>query len=109
MFLVCTWIELGLHVGFAAGAKLLVFVLIALNLALIILCVRKATDLRWRLRLLFYPLMLNILFSHLKFVIPQIHPLPMDTLLHHIDSALVGTNLSLRLESLGNPVLTEVL
>ncbi len=109
IFLASTWIRLGVASGFGTGAAVLYSALIASNAALIFFCWRAETNLRWRFRLLFYPLALNILFSHLKFVIPQIHPQLMDTVLQQIDSGLIGTNLSLRLESLTHPVLTETL
>ena len=109
IFLASTWIRLGVAAGFGASAAVLYFALIALNAALILFCWRAETDLCWRFRLLFYPLVLNILFSHLKFVIPLIHPPLMDSALQQIDSGLIGTNLSLRLEWLTHPVLTEVL
>src|SRR5207247_5085495 len=60
-------------------------------------------------RLLFYPVALNILFSHLKLVIPMIHPHRMDAALQQIDSALIGTNFSLRLDAITHPFLTEIL
>ena len=109
IFLITTWIRLGIAAGFASNAALLYATLIASNVALIVLCESRETSLRWRCRLLFYPVALNILFSHLKVVIPSIHPQRMDAVLQQIDSALVGTNLSLRLETIAHPFLTEIL
>src|SRR5262249_24763773 len=108
-FLVSTWIRLGLAAGFGSSAALIYSALIAVNIALIIRCARKETTWRWRWRLLFYPLTLNTLFVHLEVAIPAIHPPRMDDLLQKIDSTLIGSNLSLRLETIANPFLTEVL
>jgi len=109
VFLVSTWIRIGVAAGFVSNAAVLYLVLILSNVALIVLSCRSESVLRWRCRLFFYPLVLNLLFAHLKFVIPIIHPQRMDLVLQHIDSALIGTNLSLRLESFTHPFLTEVL
>ncbi|MGA2557962.1 MAG: phosphatase PAP2 family protein, partial [Verrucomicrobiota bacterium] len=57
--------------------------------------------------LLFYPLAMNVVFFHMKTAIPQIHPERMDALLRQIDQGSIGTNLSLRLQPLVHPALTE--
>lgn len=62
---------------------------------------------RWRLGLLFYPLVMNVVFMHMKTAIPKIHPQRMDGVLQHFDQLGIGTNLSLRLQPLIHPALTE--
>jgi len=51
---------------------------------------------------------MNIVFRHMKTAIPKIHPQSMDTVLQHIDQLGIGTNLSLRLQPLVHPAITEI-
>jgi hypothetical protein len=83
--------------------------LIGVSTALIAACIRKETPLRWRLRLLYYPIAMNALFLGMGPVVTVFHPGREDALLQRIDGVLVGTNLSLRMDSLVHPALTEVL
>src|SRR2546422_11136384 len=90
-FLVVTWARLlfaegplGVHAGVYAG-------LIATN----VLAIRFAP---WRLRLLYYPVAMNILFWSMGSVVAALHSPKEDALLEEIDRALIGTSLSLRLE-----------
>lgn len=107
LFLIVTWLRLGITVGFLGGDALFYFALILLNIGAIWLCRSKDTALRWRVGLLFYPIALNVVFPQMKSAIPKIHPAKMDPLLQHIDSLGIGTNLSLRLQPFVRPVLTE--
>jgi membrane-associated phospholipid phosphatase len=61
----------------------------------------------WRLRLFFYPVAMNMLYFVLRTIIPAIHPGVEDEALQAIDRAIVGGNLSLRLQSFVHPVLTD--
>jgi hypothetical protein len=108
LFLLATWMRLGFAAGFAGRDALLYFVLIALNFWAIWFCRSNGTTRRWRFGLLFYPLAMNIVFLHMKTAIPKIHPQPMDAALQHIDRLVIGTNLSLRLQPLVHPAITEV-
>jgi membrane-associated phospholipid phosphatase len=107
LFLVITWMRLGFTVGFLGPDALLYFVLIVINVWVIWLCRSNGTSVRWRLGSLFYPLVMNVVFMHMKTAIPKIHPQRMDAVLQHIDQLGIGTNLSLRLQPLIHPALTE--
>src|SRR5258706_5826032 len=61
----------------------------------------------WRLRLLFYPVAMNLLYFLLGTAIPVIHSGHEDAALQAVDRALIGTNLSIPMQPWGKPVLTE--
>jgi hypothetical protein len=107
LFLLVTWMRLGLAAGFLGRDALLYFVLIAANVWAIWFRRSSGTSLRWRLGLLFYPLAMNVVFFQMKTAIPKIHPERMDAWLQRIDQLGIGTNLSLRLQPLVHPALTE--
>ena len=107
LFLVVTWLRLGFAVGFLDSDALFYFALMIINICAFWFCRRKNTPTSWRLGLLFYPLGMSTIFMELKTAIPKIHPAKMDVLLQHIDTLGVGTNLSLRLQPLAHPALTE--
>ena len=65
-------------------------------------------DLGWRLRLLFYPIAMNLLYFLLGTAIPAIHSGHEDAALQAVDRALIGTNLSIRMQPWVNPVLTDL-
>jgi membrane-associated phospholipid phosphatase len=107
LFLLVTWVRLGLVVGWFGTDALIYLGLIGLYLAAMWYCRRGNEPRRWRVGLLYYPLAMNFIFVHLKFAIPKLHPAKMDSALCHLDSLLIGTNLSLRAQALVHPVLTE--
>jgi membrane-associated phospholipid phosphatase len=109
LFLLVTWMRLCFKVGFLSPDALLYSALIAANVWAIWFCRSNGTDRRWRLGLLFYPLAMNAVFFTMKTAIPKIHPERMDALLQRIDQVAIGTNLSLRLQPLVHPALTEFL
>jgi len=109
LFLAITWLRLGVCAGFLGGDALFYLALIILNVAAIWFCHSRESAVRWRVGLLFYPLALNIVFPQMKTAIPKIHPERMDPLLQRIDALGIGGNLSLRLEPLVHPALTELL
>ena len=106
-FLLATWMRLGLAAGFLGRDALLYLALIAANVWAIRLCRSNGTSTRWRLGLLFYPVAMNVVFFQMKTAIPKIHPERMDAWLEQIDRLGIGTNLSLRLQPLAHPALTE--
>jgi membrane-associated phospholipid phosphatase len=108
LFLLVTWVRLGVVVGWFSGDALIYLGLIVLNLAAIWCCRSGESPRRWRFGLLYYPLAMNFIFVHLKYAIPKLHPAKMDSFLSHIDSALIGATPSLRIETLVHPVLTEL-
>lgn len=109
LFLIVTWLRLAWHEGFFGGDALLYFALLAANGWAIWFCRSNNTPQRWRLGLLFYPLAMNIAFMNMKTAIPKIHSGRMDTWLQHLDQLGIGMNLSVRLQPLIHPALTETL
>lgn len=109
LYLLMTWARLVWAVGFFGRDALVYLGFLVVNALLIARCVGAPTPLRWRLRLLFYPLAVTFLFAYMKVAVPEIHPASMDDFLERVDTALIGTNLSLRMQALVHPVLTELM
>jgi hypothetical protein len=109
LYLVLTWLRLGLAAGFARWDALAFLGLIAADAALIAWCSAKETPLRWRLRLLFHPVAMNAAYMLMRTAVPAFHPALEDGLLQALDRRLVGGNLSLRLEPFACPAATEAL
>lgn len=107
LFLVVTWLRLGFAVGFASVHALLYTVLVAANVWAVWFCRSDGTAHRWRMGMLYYPVAMSVVFLNMKAAIPKIHPGRFDSLLQHIDSLGIGANLSVRLQPLVNPALTE--
>ena len=108
-YLIVMWLRLALGVGLWSGDALLYCALLGVNLAVIYGCRASPTGLRWQLRLWFYPAAMNVIYFNLKGALPRLQSDKFDTLLQHLDAALIGRNLSLRLEPIVHPALSEVL
>ena len=102
-----TWVRLVCAAGFFARDSLLFLGLLVTAATLVVWCRRNPDEARWRVRLWFYPLAMNLSYFALKTAAPAVHPQLEDAWLQRIDSILVGGNLSLRLEPLIHPVATE--
>ncbi|EEF62254.1 phosphatase PAP2 family protein [Pedosphaera parvula] len=107
-FLVITWLRLVFATGLSSPSALLYSSVLALNLVVVGFCLRHETPTRWRLRLLFYPVAMNLIYAHMSIAIPQIQPAHMDTLLQRMDDLLLGGSLSLRWQAFVHPVFTEL-
>jgi membrane-associated phospholipid phosphatase len=107
-FLGITWLRFVAVLGPLSGEALVYMALLLADAGLIAWCRARPTNLRWRLRMLFHPIALNVVFMHMKAAIPKIAPERMDAQLQRIDALLVGGNLSLRMEGLIRPWLSEV-
>ena len=95
-------------VGFSTHESLLIAFLLAANCAVLALFpYGDDLDRSWRLRLLFYAAAMNMLYFLLRAVIPAIHPGVEDPALQAIDRFILGTNLSLRMQPLVHPLLTD--
>lgn len=109
-FMVVTWLRLIWSVGFKDSAALWYLGGIILAVALIFLSTWTKGQWGWRLRLLYYPLVMNATYRYLAPVVAKIHKGPLyDAWLRSIDTRLIGENLSLRLEAYARPLLTEPL
>jgi PAP2 superfamily. len=107
-FLALLWTRLVIAVGFVDRDSLIVASLLLIN-GVLLFCFPYGDDpsRSWRWRLLFYPIAMNLLYFVLATAIPAVHPLLEDSALQAADRALVGTNLSVRLQPLVQPVLTD--
>jgi hypothetical protein len=107
-FLLVTWVRLGAKLSFLSTDALFYFILVAANAWAIWFYRTAKTPQGQRLALLFYPIAMNVVFMNMKTAIPKLHPGGFDRFLERIDRAGIGTNLSLRLEPLVHPALTEL-
>ncbi len=108
-FLLVMWLRLVHAQGLLASASLAYLATIVVNVALIGWTHREPTMLRWRLRLAFYAVAMNLLFQHMRVAIPQVHPGRLDTELLAIDRWLLGETPALALEPWVRPWLTDVM
>jgi membrane-associated phospholipid phosphatase len=109
VFLLVTWSRFVIVLGPASSEALVYLALIGVDAALIVWCNARPSNARWRWRLLFHPIALNVVFFQMKTAIPKIAPHRFDVALQRIDDVLVGGNLSVKLEPLIRPWLTEAL
>lgn len=107
LMLAVTCARLVFAAGFLDSDTLFYTAVILLNAAAVWLARRDAAPRLQRLGLLFYPVFMNVVFMNFKQTIPRIQPGHMDASLRHIDSLFIGTNLSIRLQPLVHPALTE--
>jgi hypothetical protein len=109
-FLVITWLRLVFSAGFTNLAALSYLGGVILAVALVFLSARTKGQMGWRLRLLYYPIVMNVAYMRMGSVVRLIHRGPLDdAVLRTIDARLIGENLSLRLESISRPLFTEPL
>jgi membrane-associated phospholipid phosphatase len=101
-FLLFTEVRLLLAEGPLGAHTLLYAGLIATN----VLAVRFAP---WRMRLLFYPIAMNLLFWSMGSVVATFHPGKEDGLLQEIDRAMLGASPSTRIHSVESPLLTDLM
>lgn len=109
VYLLQMWVRLVVIQGFFWRDTLIYLAILIANVLVIVICDRQPSNLRWRARLLFYPIAMNICFLLMKSAVPAIHPERVDALLRTVDDSLIGANLSLRLESFIHPAITEIM
>jgi hypothetical protein len=109
IFLVILWVRLVVAFGPSDPDALLYFVLIVVNVLAIAWCRLQKTILSWRVRLWFYPVVMNVVFMNMKSSIVKIASHRWDELLAGFDKTLFGAILSVRAQAVVMPVLTEVL
>lgn len=107
-FLALTWLRLATTVGALAAPTLAYTAFLGGGGGAIVFCRAAPSERRWRWRLAYYPVLMCIVFAHLKTVVPLIHPGSADGLLQDWDRALFGGNLSLRLERFMSCPLSEL-
>jgi hypothetical protein len=72
-------------------------------------CGAKPSPLRWRVRVLLYPVIGNLMYFQLADVVAAMPPVLQDRRLQRVDQWLVGGDLSLALQAWNHPWLTEIL
>lgn len=95
--------------GLIARDALVFLALLASGSGLVWWSRRGTGEWPWRLRLWFYPLAMNATYFALRTAAPAVTPVRKDAVLQQLDAALVGGNLSLRLEPLAQPWLTDAM
>jgi hypothetical protein len=108
-FLVLTWVRLVWAAGFFDGHAVAWLILIVANVRVIERCWRDATSLNWRVRLVFYPVAMNVTYFLMRDAVPKIHPACADGVLQRAENWLFGSAVSLQLQAITTPLLTEAL
>ncbi len=108
-FLLVMWLRLVHAQGLLASASLVYLATLAVNAAVIGWTLRGPTMLRWRMRLAFYPVAMNLLFQHMRVAIPQVRPERLDAALLAVDRWLLGETPALALEPWVRPWLTDLM
>ncbi len=107
-FLFLTWARLVFAAGFFNRDALIYLLFLVVNAFAIYPSLVANTEYRWRLRLAYYPIAMNLAYAHMRVSVPLIHAGLEDEFLQKMDSWLIGTNLSLRIEPLVHPLWNEV-
>ena len=108
-YLVLSWLFFSVRLGPLSPAALVFPGLLALDAALIAACLKKPDSRRWTLRLLFHPLAMNVCYLLMGPAVAAATPWMADGLLERGDALLVGGNLSLRMQPLIRPWLTDLM
>ena len=108
-FLLVLWVRLLFRVGPHASDTLFVLGLLCMNAVLVAYSDFRKQPHSWRLRLLFYPVAMNLLYPLLRTWISTLHPHLEDAALQSADRWLIGGNLSLHMQFLVRPALTDFL
>lgn len=108
-FLLITWIRLAAHGALwsAPGIAFLIFILATAGV--IAWAAVNPNPLRWRIRLLFYPVLMGASFYMLTPAMALLNVPKADALLNGWDTALLGTNLSVAWQPFISPWLTDVM
>lgn len=108
-FLFVQWLRLAVCAGPFNHDALLYAGLLLANIFVVAWCRSCETNLRWQLRLWFYPVAMNAVFFTMGSAVLKVAPHKYDDVLASIDHALFGMTLSARMQAVATPVLTEVL
>lgn len=108
-FLLVHWLRLVAAAGLLDPYALLYGVLLLANGAVIGRCLRDGTELRWKVRLWFYPVAMNVAFFTMGQTVDKIFSGRCDRLLASIDRACFGELLSVRVGVIATPLLTEII
>lgn len=109
VFLAATFARLVPTLGLASAVTWLYLGLVVIALGLVFWVGKDSGDLRWRLRLGFYPLAMNAAYFTLGTAIPAFHPGKEDAWLQHLDTLIIGGNASLWMQRMIHPALSDIL
>jgi hypothetical protein len=107
-FLIVHWLRLVAAAGVLDPHALLYAALLIANIAVIARCLRHETDLRWKVRLWFYPVAMNAAFFTMGQTVAKVFTGRCDGALAAIDRACFGDLLSVRAGTIASPFLTEI-
>ena len=107
-FLLFLWTRLVVAEGMLGRNALWVALLIASNALVLIFGALRESEACWRVRLLFYPVAMNLLYFLLASAIPSVHPELADTRLQAVDRWLFRGDAVLYLQRWVYPVATEL-
>jgi hypothetical protein len=106
-YIACTLIRLWFAAGFFS-THTLVYAATLVSVAVAASVTRMRDSVwAWRIRLGFYPVLTIFLFVHMRWVSPLINDGKRDAILWEIDRILTGGSVSVMLEPLISPLLTE--
>lgn len=108
-FLVSLWVRVVWVSGLLDADAMVLLAVMILNGSVLAWCARRESELRWRVRLLFYPVAMNLVYFTLTTAVPKVHPALEDAVLRRADHWLIGTDPSLYLQRWIHPVVTESL
>jgi len=109
VFLCVQWLRLALAVGPLDRDALLYFGILLANVLVITSCRQRETNVRWQIRLWFYPVAMNAVFFTMGSAVLKVSPHKFDSVLAGMDQMLFGALLSQRAQLIVTPALTEVL
>ena len=109
VFMISLWLRLVWSGSLFSRDALLLLLLIVSNVGLLIFASLRKSNLTWRLRLVFYPVAMNLVYFLLATAVPSVHPEPEDKLLQSIDLWIFGSHPAIWLEPYVQPVATEFL
>jgi hypothetical protein len=107
-YMLITWLRLLRAEGFLGGDSLMFLGSLLTAAALAVWGQGRDTAAAWRLRLLFYPLAMNILFQQMRSAIPAMQPARFDGQLLVLDRLVLPDTPSFLLDPLVTPIATDI-
>ena len=109
LFLVITWLRLTLHLGALNPYSLIFLGGLAGAVATLSWAETNPTPARWRLRLLYYPVIMGITFYTLGGAIPALGTAKVDAPLLNLDRAILGETPAVSYQTWNHPWLNDTL
>jgi len=109
LFLALTWGRLVARTGLTSPPSLALLGCLLASAAVILWSGREPAPWRWRVRLLFYPVLMGLTFYLMPAVVAALEVAHADALLVKWDSALLGQNINLAIQGWNPPVFTDLM